>query len=236
MSPEQVGGRSKEITPRTDVHALGAILYEAVAGRPPYHGETAPEIYAKIVREEPERPRFWNPAVSRELETILLKALEKDPARRYATALELAEDLRRYLDGKPVLARPATLAYRLYRRVRTNPIVYGLAAAAGAAILVAALMWRVAVVDRTFAVESLRKTAWMTLDFALESRRQGRNDQMRKHLPDLEATHREAAHRAPHLAEVDYLLGRMYRALMENEMALAFQERALRKEPGFAPA
>jgi serine/threonine-protein kinase len=109
MSPEQIQGRSRDISPRTDVYALGAILYESLTGRPPYEGETTVDLYSRIVKEAPPRPRTVNPEISRDLEGILLKALEKNPARRYAQAEELAKDLRRYLDGVPIFFETSPL-------------------------------------------------------------------------------------------------------------------------------
>jgi ferric-dicitrate binding protein FerR (iron transport regulator) len=113
MSPEQVRGHPDDITPRTDVYALGAILYELLAGRPPHEGETLPEVYRKIQEEDPAPA----PAAGG-LETVALTALAKEPARRYPTAAEFAEDLRRALDGEPVSARPEGRVARLWRRAR----------------------------------------------------------------------------------------------------------------------
>jgi hypothetical protein len=116
MAPEQVEGRSKDLTPRTDVYALGAILYETLAGRPPYLGETPMEIYNQILRGEPVPPRRLNPKLSGELEAIVLKALDREPSRRYPAADALAEDLRRFCNGEPVQARPAAMPTRLWRK------------------------------------------------------------------------------------------------------------------------
>jgi tetratricopeptide (TPR) repeat protein/tRNA A-37 threonylcarbamoyl transferase component Bud32 len=135
MAPEQVEG-GKEITARTDVHALGVLLYEILAGRTPHTGNSIPEVYAKIARDEPEPPRRVDPTVPWELEAVALKALEKDPARRYASAEAFAEDLRRYLAGEPVVARPVSGFVRLWRRAVKHraaliPIAVALAVAAG---------------------------------------------------------------------------------------------------------
>jgi serine/threonine-protein kinase len=116
MSPEQVGGHSKDITPRTDVYALGAVIYEAVTGRPPHTGETLQEIYSRIADEEPPAPSALRPGVPRDVESIVLKALEKKPGNRYPTAEALADDLRRHLEGEPILARPVSRAGRIWRK------------------------------------------------------------------------------------------------------------------------
>jgi serine/threonine protein kinase len=116
MSPEQVQGHSKDISPRTDVFGLGAVIYEAVTGRPPHMGETLQEIYTKILHEDPPNPSTLRPKVSRNVQTIVLKALEKNPQDRYPTAEALAEDLRRHLAGDVIQARPISRAGRIGRK------------------------------------------------------------------------------------------------------------------------
>jgi serine/threonine protein kinase/Tfp pilus assembly protein PilF len=132
MAPEQVQGKANAITPRTDVYGLGAILYELLSGRPPHVADSIVDLYGKIAREEPAPPRKLNPKIPPELEAISLKALDKEPERRYATAALFADDLARFLDGKPILARPASPLYRLYRRLRAHRVAVagGLAALA----------------------------------------------------------------------------------------------------------
>jgi serine/threonine-protein kinase len=136
MAPEQVEGAGDAVTPRTDVYALGAILYEAVSGAPPHVGTNLAELSRRILQDEPARLGAAGP----DLETVCLKALAKEPARRYADAEALADDLGRALRGEPVLARPASAAYRARRTLGRHRA----AAAALAALLVAgaALLWR----------------------------------------------------------------------------------------------
>src|SRR6185436_16457478 len=133
MAPEQVEG-GREITVRTDVHALGALLYEILTGRPPHPGTSIPEVTAKIARDDPEPPRRLDPTIPWELEAVALKALEKDPHRRYATAEAFAEELRRYRAGEPVIARPVSDLARLWRRaVKQRAVLIPLALAAALA-------------------------------------------------------------------------------------------------------
>jgi serine/threonine-protein kinase len=137
MAPEQVEARSGEISPRTDVYALGAILYEILAGQPPHTAPGLADLYASIVRRDPVPPRALHPEVALDAQTIALKALEKEPARRYADATEFAEDLERHLKGEPILARPVGAWGRFARRCRRNPAGAAIGLVALAALLVA---------------------------------------------------------------------------------------------------
>lgn len=130
MSPEQAAGRSASITTSTDVYGLGTILYSMLAGRPPLLGEDVMEVLDAIRSREPERPSRHNPSVPRDLDTITLKCLEKDPRRRYATAHALAADLRAWLGSRPIAARRVGAAERAWLWCRRRPAVAALAAAA----------------------------------------------------------------------------------------------------------
>ncbi len=123
MSPEQAAGRPDRVGPKADVYALGAILYEMVTGRPPFRGATALETLQQVRTQEPVPPRRLQPRLPRDLETICLKCLEKDPARRYADAAALAEDLRRFLAGKAIQARPARPWEPTWKWARRRPAV-----------------------------------------------------------------------------------------------------------------
>ncbi len=121
-SPEQVEARPREIDCRTDVYSLGATLYEAITGRVPFEGDTTKQVLHQIIQKEPVSPRRLNSAISRDLETVILKALEKDPDRRYRTAADFADDLDRILNGEMILARPAGPGTRFWKRVRRYPV------------------------------------------------------------------------------------------------------------------
>jgi WD40 repeat protein len=140
MAPEQAPGRRRELTTACDVYALGAILYECLTGRPSFRAETPLDTLLLVRDEFPEPPRALNPRVDRDLETVCLKCLEKDPARRYRSAEELAEELERWLRGDPITARPAGLGERLWCWVRHHPAAAALIAAGVVAMLALAAL------------------------------------------------------------------------------------------------
>src|ERR1051326_834731 len=138
MAPEQAVGNNEALSSVTDVYGLGAVLYQLLTGHPPFAGGTTYETIKLLLDTDPRQPRLWNSKIDRDLSTICLKCLEKDPKRRYGSALALAEDLERWLKHEPIKARPIGIFARCRKWIRRNPTsallaasLVALAAAAG---------------------------------------------------------------------------------------------------------
>jgi WD40 repeat protein len=151
LAPERFHGQADV---RSDVYALGLTLYEMLTLRPAFDERNRDKLIAQVMQAEPPRPRQLDAGVSRDMETIVLKAMERDPGRRYATAEALADDLKRYLGGEPISARPAGSAERLVRWARRRPTQAGLLAALALLLVMTplavgmAVLWRVAEQER----------------------------------------------------------------------------------------
>ncbi|MBI2931494.1 MAG: protein kinase [Planctomycetes bacterium] len=233
MAPEQI--RGQRIDRRADVYSLGVMLYEALAGDVPFRAPTVARLYQMVLTEEPPPLK----RAPRALATICLRALAKEPADRYGTAGEMAADLACVREGRSISTR-AVSSWMLLRRRKT-------AIAVGVAILLAvvtavgsAMKLRRSREGLTHSqrvlLEGMRKMSGTCLQAALDLRRVGRVERMREYASKVNATCGDVIRELPGSAEPHYLKGRMHRALLEDGEALAEQERALRKEPGYAPA
>jgi serine/threonine-protein kinase len=159
MAPEQVVGKSGKIGPAVDIYALGTVLYELLTGRPPFRADSVTETQRQVVSDDPVRPARLNPKVPRDLETICLKCLEKNPERRYATAAALADDLKRFQNNEPIAARRAGLFERIVKWARRHP--------ARAATLATSLLLALVIIGGSvrLAVEQARRRDAVYTDF-----------------------------------------------------------------------
>ncbi len=251
MPPEQIRGQIHLFGPPVDVYALGVMLYELMTERLPFEGETAAEVMAKALRDDPVAPRKRAPRVPPDLETICLKAMHKEPAARYPTARELTDDLARFLRGEAILARRETWSERAVRWVRRRPALAGAAALAligfGVAGAMAARAEQSArdsaraeqerlALARKVMVE-LRERAGLYHDAALELRRAGAPVRTaEKYLGLLRSGVEEAERLDPATGEPRYHLGRLLRALDRFAEADAEQACALDRQPDLLAA
>ncbi len=151
MPPEQAMGDHTQVDRRSDVYSLGALLYALLTGRPPFQADSTVGTLLQVIEKVPVPPRQLVPSVPVDLETVCLKCLSKEPARRYQTARELAEDLARFQRGEATIARPLSKSARVGRWCRRNPVVAGLTAAVALLLVVGTI------VSTSFAISSYRE-------------------------------------------------------------------------------
>lgn len=158
IAPEQVERRGRPIGPAVDVYALGAILYELLTGRPPFKAETALDTVLQVVTADPVPVARLQPKVPRELETICMKCLEKEPRRRYTTAQDLADELERFLQHQPIRARPVGTMAHVVRWCKRNPALAVSSAAAVALLLATAILGVYTAIDKSMTAAELRRS------------------------------------------------------------------------------
>lgn len=230
LAPEQVEGRHEHLDRRTDVYSLGATLYELLTGRPPFEAERNVDLLVQILHSEPVAPRRLDPSLPADLETVVLKCLAKERNRRYESARALARDLRRFLDGEPVEAKPASLRYRLTKKARQHKWILATAAilltVAGTAL--ATVRWRA---ETRLGYEQRYSQIGRDLDWSLRAvymssrhdirpskeRVRGRIRELEAELEEIGSLGRPPAHLA---------IGRAYAALNEDDAARQHLEKA----------
>ena len=233
MAPEQARGETDHQDRRTDVYALGATLFTVLLGRPPFRSESLHQLLMMVMNEEAPRPRSLDPRLPEDLETIILKCLEKEPHRRYDSAKLLAEDLQRYLDGEPLLARPTGWRDRVRKLIRRNRTLSAVVAvSASALVLLGGMMVRTQWQARTRAQLAQR--------FGLESERMEGSFRLAQRLPLHDMSPHKAELRAwmarlegelkalgpETLGPGHFALGRACLTLGEPRLALGHLERA----------
>lgn len=233
MAPEQAAGHTAAADRRTDVYGLGATLYDVLTGRPPASGASVVEVMLQVVNQDPVPPRAINPEIPRDLETIVLRCLDKEPSRRYESAHAVAEELGRFLDGEPILGQRSSVLYRVAKKARKHRVAVG---AVGVAVLAVLAGAGVALRARWTATEQARLAQELGRE-VMEIEAVVRHSQM---LPPHDVTADEAAvrermarlaARLPGLGRAavgpgNYALGRGYLALDDVDRAQGLLDRA----------
>src|SRR5215467_12030826 len=214
MAPKQAAGNKAQLTSATDVYGLGAVFYQLLTGQPPFAGGTTYETVRMVLETQPRQPRLYNAKADRDLETICLKCLEKEPARRYATAEAVAEEIQRFLRHEPIQSRRSSRLERVWRWCKRKPLV---------ASLISALILVVAV--------AMTGVLW-----ELPRVQQDRVLVRRANLSEQEKA-RLAAEQANHPAAYDaYLRGRAFPGSWHQEGAIRLFQEAVKLDPNFVQA
>jgi serine/threonine protein kinase/WD40 repeat protein len=212
MAPEQAAGRTREIGPAVDIYALGAILYEMLSGRPPFHNLGAADTLLQVISVEAPSLRRQHRSVPHDLEVICLKCLEKDPARRYGSAVELANDLQRFREGRPIQARPVGPVERSWKWARRRPVIAGLLFALVAVSLIAVAGVSVALISalkgwgEADEQRRIAQDAWTRAEERREEAEGARRN---------EKSEREKAEQARDLAEANAAFSQLAQARLE---------------------
>ena len=206
MAPEQASGRRDKLGPATDVYGLGAVLYEIVTGRAPIDGADTADTLRRVVTDQPDRPRTLAPEIERDLESICLKCLDKEPARRYPTAATLAEDLERFVRGQPTIARPVTALESVGRWACRNPR----SAAIAAGSLFAVIAFVTVLMIQNVRLERLADDLTVALNDAerLQQRAEDSDLLARQHLYSSDLQLAEQARRNDDIARFTELMNR----------------------------
>ncbi len=240
MPPEQARGEVRAVDARSDVYALGATLYDLIAGSPPFAGEQAIDVLMRVVSEEPVPLRRLRPDVDSDIETIVMKCIEKEPGRRYDSARALAADLDRWVEGEPIAARRASYAYRFGKTLRKRRAVLG-ALAFG---LIAAVVGLVGLQAREISKSRAMERARVHLERARRSveqlrlrvRRPYDRAELRTLARGVEADADLALAEAPGLPEALLAKSTACELSWDRDRALEFVQQAIRASPDFATA
>ncbi|MBI3270750.1 MAG: tetratricopeptide repeat protein [Planctomycetes bacterium] len=240
MSPEQAEGRVRAVGARSDVYQLGALFYELLTGGPPHRGESTPEVLRKVVEEEPSPPRHIDPAIARDAETICLKCIEKDPARRYASAAAVAADLERFLAGGRIVARPFSTVARVWRKaVRGRSVVLPAAAAVGLGVALCTLILAGLARDaRERDGQRLLEKGRVGVDnaFSYLYNKDAKYEELVRRVEEGQPFVEEAIRKLPDSAVGYYLLGRAWDLRGWEDRADECWRTAIEKDPRFSEA